>query len=228
MVNTIFRRRRQWVSGWRSPWRQSRRARRTPICQSSCPSPASCRSRAAASANGAVMAAQKAPRASRLSSGLRHRHLRFGRRHSSRQGAQRQAGARASASVFARRPSRWCRCPLTTRAAAHHLRAVEAHRERQTNMCSGPAQRSRDQGRARALCGRHAQGQEDRLIGDTTAYGQGGYNSFRKFFEKLGAKPSSPNPSSPTQGHELHNRQIKDAGADALVIHGVDQRWPCS
>jgi len=62
------------------------------------------------------------------------------------------------------------------------------------------------------------------LIGDTTAYGQGGYNLLREIFEKLGAEPvlaESVEPDAKDMSSVI--AKIKDAGADALVIHGVDQ-----
>jgi branched-chain amino acid transport system substrate-binding protein len=62
------------------------------------------------------------------------------------------------------------------------------------------------------------------LIGDTTAYGQGGYNLLKEIFEKLGDKPvlaESVEPDAKDMSSVI--AKIKDAGADALVIHGVDQ-----
>jgi len=62
------------------------------------------------------------------------------------------------------------------------------------------------------------------LVGDLTAYGQGGFKLLQEYFGKLGAKPvleDSVAPDAKDMSPLL--RKIRDSGADVIVIHTVAQ-----
>jgi len=62
------------------------------------------------------------------------------------------------------------------------------------------------------------------LVGDLTAYGQGGFKLLQAYFTQLGAKPvmeDSVAPDSKDMSPLL--RKIRDSGADVIVIHTVAQ-----
>jgi len=62
------------------------------------------------------------------------------------------------------------------------------------------------------------------LVGDLTAYGQGGFKLLQAYFIQLGAKPvmeDSVAPDSKDMSPLL--RKIRDSGADVIVIHTVAQ-----
>jgi branched-chain amino acid transport system substrate-binding protein len=62
------------------------------------------------------------------------------------------------------------------------------------------------------------------LVGDLTAYGQGGFKLLQEYFAKLGAKPvleDSVAPDAKDMSPLL--RKIRDSGADVIVIHTVAQ-----
>jgi branched-chain amino acid transport system substrate-binding protein len=62
------------------------------------------------------------------------------------------------------------------------------------------------------------------LVGDLTAYGQGGFKLLLDYFTRLGAKPvmeDSVAPDSKDMSPLL--RKIRDSGADVVVIHTVAQ-----
>jgi branched-chain amino acid transport system substrate-binding protein len=62
------------------------------------------------------------------------------------------------------------------------------------------------------------------LIGDTTAYGQGGFKLLQENFEKLKVKPvlaESVEPSTKDMSAVLG--KVKESGADVIVIHSVAQ-----
>lgn len=62
------------------------------------------------------------------------------------------------------------------------------------------------------------------LIGDTTAYGQGGFKLLQEIFEKLKVKPvlaESVEPSTKDMSAVLG--KVKESGADVIVIHSVAQ-----
>ena len=62
------------------------------------------------------------------------------------------------------------------------------------------------------------------LVGDLTAYGQGGFKLLQEYFNKLGAKPvleESVAPDAKDMSPLL--RKIRDSGADVIVIHTVAQ-----
>jgi len=62
------------------------------------------------------------------------------------------------------------------------------------------------------------------LVGDLTAYGQGGFKLLQGYFTQLGAKPvmeDSVAPDSKDMSPLL--RKIRDSGADVIVIHTVAQ-----
>jgi len=61
------------------------------------------------------------------------------------------------------------------------------------------------------------------LIGDTTAYGQGGYNLLKEFLKSLALAGPRRIRRARRQGHELHNRQDQGCGRGRAGIHGVDQ-----
>jgi branched-chain amino acid transport system substrate-binding protein len=62
------------------------------------------------------------------------------------------------------------------------------------------------------------------LVGDLTAYGQGGFKLLQEYFGKLGVKPvleDSVAPDAKDMSPLL--RKIRDSGADVIVIHTVAQ-----
>jgi len=62
------------------------------------------------------------------------------------------------------------------------------------------------------------------LVGDLTAYGQGGFKLLQEYFSKLGVKPvleDSVAPDAKDMSPLL--RKIRDSGADVIVIHTVAQ-----
>jgi branched-chain amino acid transport system substrate-binding protein len=62
------------------------------------------------------------------------------------------------------------------------------------------------------------------LIGDLTAYGQGGFRLLQEYFGKLGVKPvleDSVAPDAKDMSPVL--RKIRDSGADVIVMHAVAQ-----
>lgn len=62
------------------------------------------------------------------------------------------------------------------------------------------------------------------LVGDLTAYGQGGFKLLQEYFAKLGVKPvleDSVAPDAKDMSPLL--RKIRDSGADVIVIHTVAQ-----
>jgi branched-chain amino acid transport system substrate-binding protein len=60
------------------------------------------------------------------------------------------------------------------------------------------------------------------LVGDTTAYGQGGFDLLTENFEKLGAKPVFAETVAPDIKDLTSTlTKIKDSGADVIVVHSI-------
>jgi branched-chain amino acid transport system substrate-binding protein len=62
------------------------------------------------------------------------------------------------------------------------------------------------------------------LVGDLTAYGQGGFKLLQEYFGKLGVKPVMEDSVAPdAKDMSPLLRKIRDSGADVIVIHTVAQ-----
>ena len=62
------------------------------------------------------------------------------------------------------------------------------------------------------------------LVGDLTAYGQGGFKLLQEYFAKLGVKPVMEDSVAPdAKDMSPLLRKIRDSGADVIVIHTVAQ-----
>lgn len=62
------------------------------------------------------------------------------------------------------------------------------------------------------------------LVGDLTAYGQGGFKLLQAYFNQLGAKPVMEDSVAPdAKDMSPLLRKIRDSGADVIVIHTVAQ-----
>lgn len=62
------------------------------------------------------------------------------------------------------------------------------------------------------------------LLGDTTAYGQGGFNLLRDYLTKLGIPPVLTDSVAPDiKDFTSVLAKVKDSGADAIVVHMVGQ-----
>jgi branched-chain amino acid transport system substrate-binding protein len=60
------------------------------------------------------------------------------------------------------------------------------------------------------------------LVGDTTAYGQGGFDLLNGYFDKLGVKPVLAETVAPDiKDFSSLLTKIKDAGADVIVVHTI-------
>jgi branched-chain amino acid transport system substrate-binding protein len=62
------------------------------------------------------------------------------------------------------------------------------------------------------------------LVGDLTAYGQGGFKLLQEYFGKLGVKPVMEDSVAPdAKDMSPLLRKIRDSGADVIVVHTVAQ-----